>query len=412
MVPQVYVRVRDGDVDGNGSLLAGKEVNIHLSGDLTNVGAIAGRSIVNITADNVQNLGGRINGDAVSVAAQTDLNNIGGAISANGQLQVSAGRDVNIETTVRSASNSVAGNSFSRVTIDRVAGLYVSGEAAGSTLVATAGRDVNLIAGVIGNGGTDGATFISAARNLNLGTITTAASNHIAWDDKNRRSDSETTEIGSQIQGVGRVDLAAGQDINVRAATVQAGGTLTAVAGNDINIIAGQSTQSVDEAHQHTSKGLLSSKTYISRNSMNDTSAMGSTLEGLNVLLSSGQDVNLQGAAINADQALIITAERDVNITAVEDTHGETHFSQTRREATGLAKGLATMIAIVDPVAALTPNSVNQVAIAALLTKQNQATDQTNTSTTAVGSQLTGGRIDIQSGRDALAILVLLASSN
>ena len=77
---------------------------------------------------------------------------------------------------------------------------YVTGDRAGSTLVATAGRDLNVIAGVIGNGGTDGATFIAATRNLNLGTVTTAASNNLKWDDKNHRSDSESTEIGSQIQ--------------------------------------------------------------------------------------------------------------------------------------------------------------------------------------------------------------------
>ena len=45
---------------------------------------------------------------------------------------------------------------------------------------------------------------------------------------------------------------------------------------------------------------------------------------------------------------------------------------------------------------------MNQIAIAALLTKQNQATDQDNISTTAVGSELTGGTIDIQSKRDTL----------
>jgi filamentous hemagglutinin len=142
--------------------------------------------------------------------------------------------------------------------------------------------------------------------------------------------------------------------------------------------------------------------TSVGYDSMTSTTAVGSSLDGTNVVIKSGNDVTIQASAINADQALIVDAKRDVSITAAEDTHGETHFSQTRREATGLAKGLATMIAVVDPIAALTPNSINQVAIAALLTKKNQATDQDNTSTTAVGSQLTGSSIDIQSGRDAL----------
>ena len=57
-------------------------------GDSTNIGTIAGRSIVNISADNVQNLAGRINGDAVSVAA---LNNTAsGALVARQDLQIGA----------------------------------------------------------------------------------------------------------------------------------------------------------------------------------------------------------------------------------------------------------------------------------------------------------------------------------
>ncbi|UQV44297.1 hypothetical protein KIV45_21015 [Janthinobacterium lividum] len=33
-------------------MLAGKDININLSGDLTNSGTIAGRSVVKLTADN------------------------------------------------------------------------------------------------------------------------------------------------------------------------------------------------------------------------------------------------------------------------------------------------------------------------------------------------------------------------
>jgi len=162
LVPQVYVRVREGDLNGSGALLAGKEININLTGNLTNSGTIAGRSIVALSADNVNNLAGRLNGDAVSVTARTDLNNIGGTISANNRLEVAAGRDINIETTTRSASNAVGANTFSRTGIDRVAGLYVSNP--GGVLVASAGRDTNIIGGVISNAGEGGATVLAAGR--------------------------------------------------------------------------------------------------------------------------------------------------------------------------------------------------------------------------------------------------------
>ena len=43
LVPQVYVRVRDGDLAPSGALLAGREVDIRLTGDFTNTGTVAGR---------------------------------------------------------------------------------------------------------------------------------------------------------------------------------------------------------------------------------------------------------------------------------------------------------------------------------------------------------------------------------
>ena len=135
---------------------------------------------------------------------------------------------------------------------------------------------------------------------------------------------------------------------------------------------------------------------------MERTDSIGSSFGGSNVVLQSGRDTTIQGSAVNADRALIIDAKRDLAITAAQDTYSESHFSQTTKEATGLAKGIATVIAVTNPLAALTPNSVEQVAIAALLTKKSQSGTQTSTSTTSVGSQLTGGTVLTRSGRDTL----------
>ena len=42
LVPQVYVRVKAGDIDGNGTLLAANAIDLKLKGDLVNAGTIAG----------------------------------------------------------------------------------------------------------------------------------------------------------------------------------------------------------------------------------------------------------------------------------------------------------------------------------------------------------------------------------
>jgi filamentous hemagglutinin len=55
--------------DGSGALLAGKDVNLNLSCDLSNSGTIAGRNVVSITAENINNLGGKLSADKLALNA-------------------------------------------------------------------------------------------------------------------------------------------------------------------------------------------------------------------------------------------------------------------------------------------------------------------------------------------------------
>ena len=52
--PQLYVRVKEGDLDGSGSLISGDSINMNLSGDLNNSGTIASRKAMSITAENIK----------------------------------------------------------------------------------------------------------------------------------------------------------------------------------------------------------------------------------------------------------------------------------------------------------------------------------------------------------------------
>ncbi len=169
LVPQLYVKVQPGDLDGSGTLLAGKDVNLNLSGDLTNSGTIAGRNVVSLTAENVSNLGGRI----------------GGSIDAVNSLSATAGRDLSIQTTTQTTNTQTSMANNSRTGVDRVAGLYLSG--ANGTLVASAGRDLNIVAGVVSNAGS-GTTSLSAGNNFTLSSVKTGEQNNIVWDGDNHLS--------------------------------------------------------------------------------------------------------------------------------------------------------------------------------------------------------------------------------
>ncbi len=329
LVPQVYVKVQPGDLDGSGTLLAGKDVNLNLSGDLTNSGTIAGRNVVSLTAENVNNLGGRIQGEDMQLSALQDLNNVGGSISAVNSLSATAGRDLNVQTTTQSASNAQS----SLTGIDRVAGLYVS--AGNGTLLASAGRDLNLAGALLANAGS-GSTTLAAGNNVNLSTVKTEQSHNIVWDANNRRSDSASADVGSTVSGGGNVNLVAGQTVSATAADVQAKNALNVVATN-IEIKAGQATQSVDEAHQHTSKGFLSSSTVTTREANASSTAVGSSLGGNTVNLGASNDLAIKGSNVVGDQNVNLGAGGNISIEAATNTSSSMNYRQESKS--GLMSG-------------------------------------------------------------------------
>ena len=339
LVPQVYARVRDGDLSPGGALLAGHDVKIDLAGDMVNSGTVLGRSVVSLTAQNLQNLGGRIAGDTVTVKAVQDLNVIGGQITAASSLIAQAGRDLNVQSTVRTTETANGNSAASRTAIDRVAGLYVTGNPASQTgpliatsgnpgqLIATAGRDANIIAGVIANSAREGQTKVQAERDLNLGTVRTQSSDAVTWNAKNARSETTATQVGSLIQGVGSVSLQAGRDITAKAAVVNAGGAVTATAARDVTIEAGASSQAVDESHQYTSRGFLSKKVTTTHDQVSTTGAIGSSLGGETVTINAGRDIRVTGSAVVSDAGTKMTAARDVTVEAATETRTESHQS-------------------------------------------------------------------------------------
>lgn len=56
-VPQVYAKVKDGDLTGDGALLGGKRVVFNTRGDITNSGTIRGREVTQLTAQTLANSG-------------------------------------------------------------------------------------------------------------------------------------------------------------------------------------------------------------------------------------------------------------------------------------------------------------------------------------------------------------------
>ena len=84
--PQLYVRVKPGDLDGSGSLISGDSINMNLTGDLNNSGTIACNGgtggNATVTGDALAGGGGGGGGGFISISTDSYTNS--GTISCLG----------------------------------------------------------------------------------------------------------------------------------------------------------------------------------------------------------------------------------------------------------------------------------------------------------------------------------------
>jgi filamentous hemagglutinin len=395
LVPQVYAMVREGDLSTTGALLSGDTVNINTSGDVSNSGSILGRQLVQITAQNVNNLAGLVQGDAVNLQATQDINNIGGTVAAQSNLTAVAGRDLNVESTTKQTANTGSGRSAdsgaqglavsigasgggggvktTNETVSRVAGLYVT--KAGGTLLASAGRDANLIGALIQS---NGDATIAATENLNFKTINTSSTFDATIDADNFNRNSRSAEVGTSVQTTGNLTLQAGQNFTARAADVQAAGKLNTTAGNDVTIEAGVATQSESSGRTTAGNSFFAASLSTDRQSSSSTQAVASNFAANSITAKAGQDLIVTASNLNATQNADLSAGKDVIIASGQAT--STRSSYSAKTESGFSAS-------------------SMGAISYGTSEQSQ--DTTTRSTTQVASTVSGSNVSINSGRDA-----------
>ncbi|UAN04571.1 hemagglutinin repeat-containing protein [Achromobacter mucicolens] len=324
LVPQVYLLVREGDLKGDGTLMAGRDVKLTAGGDINNSGTIGARDATVMTAANIVNqAGGRIQGAIVDLAAREDLINLVSLIKGD-NVALSAGRDIALTSTSASENNGATWGS------------YISGVSRvdAGNLSMQAGRDINLTAAQVT--ATEDAR-LQAGRDINLATLQESHGESLVRNKKNRHDLSTGSEVGSSIAADGNLTLIAGQDVNARAADVTAGEQLAVAAGRDINIGAGEASASARDEMYYKTKGFLSSKSTHSVDSQAWTQAQGSTFSGDAAVFQAGRDFSLNASQVVTTNDLVVDAGRDLSVTAGTNTYGESHYKRVKKS--GLSTG-------------------------------------------------------------------------
>lgn len=325
LVPQLYARLREGDLTPAGGLLSADKIDIAVSGDINNRGSIAGRQLVSLNVDNLRNLGGSVTGAEIEVTAGNDIEMRGGTLAADSRLELLAGRNIDIASATRSSEHQEGRGEFSRTNIERVAALYV-GNANGQLKLAAAGN-TSLLGAQLQSAGS---TRIDAGGDLILGTVNVAEKNHTG-EGKNHNLSGASSEVGTRIDSQGNIALLAGNSLRARAAEVTSQTGSLAAQANDMVIEAGTADSYSDIAQQSTRKGILSSKTKAQRDAFEDSNALASTFSGETVTLAANRDLLVKGSNIAATQDATLVAGRDLNIEAATETHTETHVTQFKK---------------------------------------------------------------------------------
>ncbi|UDM18747.1 hemagglutinin repeat-containing protein [Vogesella sp. XCS3] len=335
LVPQVYVKLKPGDISADGALLAADRLQLKLAGDLTNQGQIAGRQLLTINADNLHNLGGKLQGQDIALQARTDIHNLGGEIRAGSSLQLAAGRDIAVSSTTHSQQYGGGDNRLQQTSIERVAGLYADGGA--GVLLASAGRDLTLAGAQLANNGS-GATVLQAGRDVNLATVSSGESRDVRWNATDRLHSSQKAETGTSIRTAGDLAIMAGQDLNARAANLASDkGAVALQAGRDLKLVNGENTRNEDWQTQSSKKGLLSSKTTNESYQRQQTDIVSSSVSGHSVSLQAGGNMAIQASQVVSDQATRLQAGGNIAITSA--TASDSYSSQRDEKKSGLMGG-------------------------------------------------------------------------
>lgn len=339
LVPVVYLSAANAkSLAANGATIAGKNVILTASGDITNQGAIKASQSAQLTASNLLNSGAIYAGGDVAIQAAQDILN-GGDIHGGGNVSLVAGNDVlsgvdvaqrlgtvdltglgapvsTVALTNLRPGSITAGGSLG-IAAGRDLSLDTAPVAAGANLSLAAGRDLTATATAISAGGD---AQLLAGRDLSL-----LATAHTGGVSDASHSTVDTTHTVSTVDAGGNLVLAAGRDLTSQGAHLTAGDQLGVSAGRDVTLDA------VTD-NQFTGSGEGSGHHFVSQTQSDDT-LRGTSLSGANgVIVSAGRDLTATAGDISSSAGSVaLGAGHDLTLNAGIENHDTSKQTYTKK---------------------------------------------------------------------------------
>ena len=404
LVPEVFLAsVRAEDMTNDGALIVGGDVAIYSKENIENIGTIRADGTVELKGENINNLGGRIDGENVKLDADKNITNKGGNIRArvdailNGEnvineanvkesqykgldqktvgnagsiragqnLSINVEKDIVNKGSVLVADNNLdlnAGRNVDIVTVanEKHVGVVCPGSSAeihsvenqqsvmiGGNVNINAGSDVNIQGGLIA---ADKDTAVKAGGNVNINAV--------------KDSYSEETQVGSRggsnyyhdrvvdekvketnIAGKEDISVSAGSDINIKGSSLTSEeGKAGLAAGGNVNITnENEYHEKLHESHEKSS-GFLSSKTTDIYDYSNVNGVVSSNVSAGSVDIQSGKDINVKGSNVVADNDVSVKTGGNLNIGSAEQTSESEYIKSVKKSGVFAGGGLGFTI--------------------------------------------------------------------
>ncbi len=328
LVPQVYARIKAGDLDGSGALLGGENVAFSVSRDVTNSGHIQSRGVTQLTAENIHN-SGYIGGNQLTLNARTDINNIGGTLQGGDSLIAQAGRDINSASTLGGAVALSAGHDIHA----RAASVTAT-----SSLTVAAGNDINL---------SSGESSWHLTENSHQSSSGLLARRSLTTHDEVWAQNA----IGSNFSGDSIV-MQAGRDLLVSGSSVAGTQDVNLAAGRNLTITTAEERRQENHLRKEKHSGFSGtggvgfSVGSSSLKATDVTTALSSAASTVgssqgNLSLSAGNVLTVQGSDLVAGNNMALTG-KTVNILAAENQSTQTHTVE--QKTSGLTLALSGMV--------------------------------------------------------------------
>ncbi|MDL5364131.1 hemagglutinin repeat-containing protein [Xanthomonas sp. NCPPB 2654] len=345
----------DLSVGNNLSLLAGNDLQLH-GVTIAAGGNAALQAGHDLSLTPVTDANGKatvrtsiVTDGSLQLAAGNDITIRQAEVKAGGDLIAAAGHDLNVESVLgdsRTTTDHSREGKTKVTTTTTLQDLDQQALSAGGNLILSAGNDVNLVAAKLDAGK---GLAVVAGNDINSTTLTTVDSSDTLETRKRFKQTTSTrdeTVHGTEFSAGSDIALQAGHDVNLTAAQVYSDtGGVALAAGHDVNLLATQEQHDAEQDMQKKKKGFLSSKTTTTHDEWHDSYAVGTSLSGETVQIKAGHDIAVVGSTVLADGDVRLAAGNDVTIESAQDHSSEAHSSSQKKS--GLTGGLSGGVASV-----------------------------------------------------------------